>query len=89
MLILGIEMLVPGNEVGHRIGNPTGIESNSEAESASTATTSTATNYQTSEYILPCINVFRINYYLLYFVVEYKICFAYRWFSQKGNCKSF
>ncbi|KYM93577.1 Replication protein A 70 kDa DNA-binding subunit [Cyphomyrmex costatus] len=32
MLILGIEVLVPGNEVGNKIGDPTNIEMKSESE---------------------------------------------------------
>lgn len=49
MLILGIDVLVSGSEVGYRIGNPTNIDFKSEAESPSTSTAVTA-HYQ-SEYI--------------------------------------
>lgn len=53
MLILGIEVLISGNEVGYKIGNPTNIEMKSEPDSLSTSTstsTVTAAHYQ-SEYI--------------------------------------
>lgn len=50
MLILGIEVLVSGSEVGYKIGDPTNIELKSEAEHASTSSAVTA-HYQTSEYI--------------------------------------
>lgn len=40
LLLLGIEVLVSGNEVGHKIGNPTNIDIKSEPESASMSTSS-------------------------------------------------
>ncbi|XP_071648279.1 replication protein A 70 kDa DNA-binding subunit isoform X1 [Temnothorax longispinosus] len=38
ILILGIEVLVSGSEVGYKIGNPTNIDIKSDAESTSTST---------------------------------------------------
>lgn len=49
MLILGIEVLVPGDKVGSKIGNPTNIEMKSESESTSTST-STCTSGATTAY---------------------------------------
>ncbi|XP_011875175.1 PREDICTED: replication protein A 70 kDa DNA-binding subunit [Vollenhovia emeryi] len=45
ILILGLEVLIPGSEVGHKIGDPTNLEVKSETESTSTST-SAAARYQ-------------------------------------------
>ncbi|EFN70726.1 Replication protein A 70 kDa DNA-binding subunit [Camponotus floridanus] len=48
MLILDIEVLFPGNEVGYKIGNPTNTDNKSRLEYVTTSNTSTATSCQTS-----------------------------------------
>lgn len=48
MLILDIEVLFPGNEVGYRVGNPTNTDNKLRLEYVTTSNTSTATSYQTS-----------------------------------------
>ncbi|EGI59093.1 PREDICTED: replication protein A 70 kDa DNA-binding subunit [Acromyrmex echinatior] len=50
MLILGIEVLVPGDQVGNKIGNPTNIEMKSEPESTSTSTSTCTSKATTSHY---------------------------------------
>ncbi|XP_024870102.1 replication protein A 70 kDa DNA-binding subunit-like, partial [Temnothorax curvispinosus] len=44
MVILGIEVLVSGSKVGHKIGNPTNIDIKSDAEVTSTSTSPFPTN---------------------------------------------
>jgi len=68
MLILDIEVLFPGNEVGYRIGNPTNTDNKSQLEYVTTSNTSTATSYQTSNsnrlIILFCVNCSVLDVYL-------------------------
>jgi len=52
MVILSIDVIAPGNEVGHKIGNPTNAESKTEPESTMKPNTSTAAQRQISKYIL-------------------------------------
>lgn len=67
MLILDIEVLFPGNEVGHKIGSSTNTDNKSQLECVTTSNTSTATSYQTSN-----------NNRLLSFCVNYpEFCFRY------------
>lgn len=61
MLILDIEVLIPGNEVGYRIVNPINTDCESRLEYVTTPNTSTATSYQTSNsnklvILLLCVN---------------------------------
>jgi hypothetical protein len=42
MVILSIDVVAPGNEVGHKIGNPTNAESKTEPEPTMKPNTSTA-----------------------------------------------
>ncbi|CAL1689739.1 unnamed protein product [Lasius platythorax] len=51
MLILDIEVLVPGSEVGYRIVNPINTDCESRLEYVTTPNTSTATSYQTNDTI--------------------------------------
>lgn len=49
MLILDIEVVVSGEKVGGRIGNPTNIELKSEPDTPSTSTTTTV--HHQSKYV--------------------------------------
>lgn len=42
MVILSIDVVAPGSEVGHKIGNPTNADNKAEPESAKMANASTA-----------------------------------------------
>lgn len=44
MLIMGIEVIAPGNEVAHKIGDPTNIDSKSESDSTTSNTNVASTN---------------------------------------------
>ncbi|KAM0735637.1 Replication protein A 70 kDa DNA-binding subunit [Formica fusca] len=48
MLILDIEVLVPGSDVGYKIGNPIKTDDKSQPECLNTSNTSTSTSYQTN-----------------------------------------
>lgn len=52
MLIMGIEVTVPGSKVGCKIGDPTNIDNKSESDSTTSATNAASTNgrHQTSKY---------------------------------------
>jgi len=51
MVILSIDVIAPGDEVGHKIGNPTNAENKTEPEPMK-PNTSAATQRQISKYIL-------------------------------------
>lgn len=59
---MGIEVTTPGSKVGCKLGNPTNIESRSEADSSTTSDTSngqTTGRYQTSNYIIIISIIFK------------------------------
>lgn len=60
MLVLDIEVLVPGSKVGCKIGNPIKTDGKSEPECVTTSNTSTATSCQTSNRLV--IFLFCVNY---------------------------
>lgn len=66
MLIMGIEVTVPGSKVGRKIGNPTNIESKSEPDCSATSDTSknTGLGCQTSKYAIIFVNYIIVPYIL-------------------------
>lgn len=63
MLIMGIEVTVPGSKVGRKIGDPTNIESKSEPDYSTTSDTSATTGrYQTSKYIIILLIIFENSF---------------------------
>lgn len=72
MLILDIEVLFPGNEVGHRIDSSTNTD-NKSLECVTTPNTSTATSYQTgnnNRLILFCVNYSEFCFRYIFNMIE-------------------
>lgn len=62
MLILDIEVLVPGSDVGYKIGNPIKTDDKSQPECLNTSNTSTSTSYQTNNSNRLVIFLFCVDY---------------------------
>lgn len=64
MLIMGVEVTVPGSNVGRKIGDPTNIESKSESDHStkSDMPKTTGPSYQTSKYVIILSIIFNNNF---------------------------
>jgi len=71
MLVLGVELIASGEEVGGKIGNPVNVEVKPEYENANKPSSSAAT-YQSKSIIIMFLITFRMfDVYLMYLTINH------------------